>query len=95
MAESMDKTKQRKKRRTEVGVVTSAHKTPKTISVEVKYQVRHPLYGKIIRRSTVLHAHDAKREAELGDKVQVMQCRPISKTKSWRLVKVLTPGPRD
>ena len=74
------------------GVVTSAHKTPQTICVEVRYQVRHRKYGKFLRRSTRLHAHDAKGQAKLGDRVEVMECRPMSKTKTWRLVKVLEPG---
>ena len=89
MAASTTKTDKRKLRRTEIGVVTSAHKTPKTIRVEVQYQVRHPLYEKIIRRTRKLHVHDEKAEAKLGDRVEVMECRPVSKTKTWRLVKVL------
>jgi len=93
MADSMVQTKQRKNRRTAIGVVIAAHKTPKTIKVEVQYKVRHPIYGKYIRRKTVLHAHDEKGEAKLGDRVNVMECRPISKTKSWRLVKVIESAP--
>ena len=94
-ADSTEKDKTRKARRTAVGVVTSAHKTPKTLRVEVPYQVRHPAYGKFIRRSTVLHAHDEKGEAKKGDRVEVMECRPLSKTKTWRLVKVLEAAPQD
>jgi small subunit ribosomal protein S17 len=89
MAQTTEQKPERKLRRTEIGVVTSAHKTPKTIRVEVKYRTRHPRYGKYIRRSTKLHAHDEKGEAQMGDRVEVMECRPISKTKTWRLIRVL------
>jgi small subunit ribosomal protein S17 len=85
--------KQRKGRKTMTGVVTSAHQTPKTISVKVHYRVRHRKYGKYMRRSIKLHAHDDRAEAKLGDRVQLMECRPISKTKTWRLVKVLASAP--
>lgn len=74
-------------------MVTSAHKTPKTLRVEVQYQTRHPVYGKYLGRTRKLHVHDEKGEAKLGDRVQVMECRPISKTKTWRLVRVLEAGP--
>jgi len=74
--------------RTERGVVIS-DKRQKTITVEVRRQVRHPQYSKIMFRSTYLHAHDEKNEAKLGDTVEVHQSRPISKLKRWRLVKVL------
>src|SRR5436190_1290124 len=82
-------TAKRINRRTVVGVVSSAHKTPKTIRVDVGFQFRHPKYGKILRRTSRLHAHDEKQEARLGDQVEVMECRPISKTKTWRLVRVV------
>ena len=85
----------RRHRRTVIGVVTSAHKMPRTIRVEVPYQVRHEKYGKILRRCTVLHAHDEKGQARLGDRVQVMECRPISKTKTWRVVRVLASAPPE
>lgn len=86
---------QRKPRRQMVGVVTAAHKTPKTLRVKVEYLVRHRKYGKYVRDRGTLHVHDEKQEAALGDKVQVMECRPVSKMKTWRLVKVLTRAPRD
>jgi small subunit ribosomal protein S17 len=60
-----------------------------TITVMIERRVRHPLYGKIIRRSTKVHAHDAENICREGDTVQVQECRPISKSKSWRLVEVL------
>jgi len=91
MTDNMEqtKTKKRKTRRMAVGVVTSANKTPKTLRVEVDYRVRHRIYGKYLRRKMVLHAHDEKGEAREGDRVQLVECRPVSKTKSWRLSKVL------
>ena len=78
----------RQGRPTRIGVVTS-DKADKTIRVEVAYSRRHPLYGKYVRRRTVLHVHDAENEARRGDRVEVMACRPISKQKSWRLVRVV------
>ena len=89
MADNTEQAKQRKKRRVAVGVVTSAHKTPKTLRVEVQYKIRHRIYGKYVRKRTILHAHDEKEEANQGDLVQLMECRPISKSKNWRLVKVI------
>ena len=64
-------------------------KMDKTITVKIERQVRHPLYGKFIRRSTKVHAHDEGNECATGDIVIIEQCRPLSKSKSWRLVKVL------
>jgi small subunit ribosomal protein S17 len=61
----------------------------KTITVLIERRVKHPLYGKFIRRSTKVHAHDEANECNQGDLVTVEQCRPLSKTKTWRLVKVL------
>ena len=64
-------------------------KMDKTITVLVERRVSHPIYGKFMRRSTKIHAHDEANEGRVGDFVMVEQCRPLSKTKSWRLVKVL------
>jgi small subunit ribosomal protein S17 len=89
MAEMVQDKKARKARRTVIGVVAKANRTPQTLRVEVEYRVRHPQYNKYVRHRTVLHAHDARQEARQGDRVQIMECRPISKTKKWRLVKVL------
>ncbi len=61
----------------------------KTITVLIERRVAHPIYGKFMRRSTKVHAHDESNECRIGDLVMVEQCRPLSKTKSWRLVKVL------
>ena len=77
-----------KRTRTFQGSVLSA-KMDKTITVLVVRQVKHPLYKKYIRRSTKVHAHDEQNECREGDKVIIEECRPLSKNKSWRLVKVL------
>lgn len=75
-------------RRVEVGIVLSDVRQ-KTITVEVKHLVKHARYGKYIFRSTHLHAHDEKNEAKKGDRVEVVETRPISKQKRWRLVKIV------
>ncbi len=75
-------------RRLEVGIVTSDVRE-KTIRVEIKRLVKHARYGKYIIRSTNLHAHDEKNEAKMGDRVEIVETRPISKQKRWRLVKVI------
>jgi small subunit ribosomal protein S17 len=64
-------------------------KMDKTVTVLVERKVKHPLYGKFIRRSTKVHAHDETNECGIGDTVMVEQCRPLSKNKTWRLVKVV------
>lgn len=64
-------------------------KMDKTVTVLVERKVKHPLYGKFIRRSTKVHAHDETNECGIGDTVMVEQCRPLSKSKTWRLVKVI------
>ncbi|MCH8806033.1 MAG: 30S ribosomal protein S17 [Planctomycetes bacterium] len=81
-------TTHRSKRAARVGEVLTAARD-KTIKVTVSYQVRHPKYGKYMRRRTVLHAHDEKNEAGVGDLVELAECRPLSKTKHWRLVRVV------
>ncbi|MBQ9008027.1 MAG: 30S ribosomal protein S17 [Clostridia bacterium] len=75
-------------RKTRVGVVVS-DKMDKTITVAVKYRVRHPLYGKIINRTTKIKAHDEKNECGIGDTVRVMETRPLSHDKRWRLVEII------
>jgi small subunit ribosomal protein S17 len=79
-------------RRVVVGVVTS-DKMNKTRRVEVPRLVKHPRYGKYVRRRTVCHAHDEKNESRLGDTVEIMETRPISKMKNWRLVRVVVKAP--
>jgi small subunit ribosomal protein S17 len=78
--------------RTLVGEVVS-NRMEKTISVVVERQVEHPLYKKYIRRSTKLLAHDENNECNEGDVVEIEECRPLSKRKSWRLQKVLQRAP--
>ena len=79
---------QQGKVRTLTGEVTS-DKMDKTITVLVERKVKHPLYKKYVRRSTKLHAHDGANECKIGDKVSIEQCRPLSKSKSWRLHEIL------
>jgi small subunit ribosomal protein S17 len=74
--------------RTLAGRVVS-DKMDKTITVLVERRIQHPVYGKFITRRTKLHAHDEKNEGKAGDTVLIEECRPLSKTKAWRLVKVL------
>jgi small subunit ribosomal protein S17 len=76
-------------KRVTVGVVTG-DKAPKTRRVEIARLVRHPKYGKIMRRKTVCHVHDEADEARLGDTVEIIESRPRSKTKRWELVKVVS-----
>ena len=75
-------------KRTKVGLVTS-NKMDKTVTVLLERQVKHALYGKYIKRSTKVHAHDETNDCGEGDKVMIAECRPISKAKSWRVVEVL------
>jgi small subunit ribosomal protein S17 len=78
-------------RRVEIGVVTG-DKLPKTRRVEISRLVRHPKYGKYLRRRTVCHVHDENSESKMGDTVEIVESRPTSKTKRWRLGRVLTRG---
>ena len=75
-------------RKTRVGVVVS-DKMDKTITIAVKYRVRHPLYGKIMNRTTKIKAHDENNECGIGDTVRVMETRPLSKDKRWRLTQII------
>ena len=75
-------------RKTRVGIVTS-DKMDKTITVSVVEHVKHPLYGKIMKRTYKLKAHDEENAAHTGDKVEVMETRPTSKDKRWRLVEIV------
>ena len=83
----MEKTN-RNLRKTRVGRVVS-DKMEKTIVVAIEDNVKHPTYGKIIKRTSKIHAHDENGECRIGDKVEVMETRPLSKTKRWRLVKII------
>jgi small subunit ribosomal protein S17 len=82
----------RGRRRTVVGVVTS-DKMAKTIVVDIERLVRHPQFEKYLRRSTRCYAHDEKREAKVGDRVEIMETRPMSRLKRWRLVRVVEKAP--
>ena len=73
--------------RTVTGKVVS-NKMDKSITVLVERRVAHPIYGKYVRRSTKLHAHDAENTCNMGDVVTIQECRPISKTKTWTLVSI-------
>ena len=75
-----------------VGVVESDLRD-KTRKVVIKFSVKHPKYGKYIRRRTVLHVHDEENRSKKGDRVEIAQCRRVSKTKSWVVVRVLQPAP--
>ncbi|ASI97538.1 30S ribosomal protein S17 [Vibrio rotiferianus] len=75
-------------KRTQQGRVVS-DKMDKSIVVAIERMVKHPIYGKFVKRTTKVHAHDANNECGLGDTVEIAECRPLSKTKSWTLVKVL------
>lgn len=75
-------------RKTRVGIVTS-DKMDKTIVVSIVDNVKHPLYGKIVKRTYKLKAHDEKNECKIGDRVRVMETRPLSKDKRWRLVEII------
>jgi len=92
MANETAKAAERNQRRTLVGVV-SRDKMAKTRRVDVERLVKHPRYGKYIKRRTVCYAHDEKNESHLGDMVEIMETRPLSKSKNWRLLRVVTRAP--
>jgi len=75
-------------RKTRTGVVVS-DKMDKTIVVEIRTRVRHPLYGKIMNRTNKIKAHDEENQCGIGDTVRIMETRPISKDKRWRLVEII------
>ena len=78
-------------KRLETGIVTS-DKTAKTRRVEIPRLVRHPRYGKYVRRKTICHVHDENNESHLGDLVEIVESRPMSRTKRWALVRVVEKG---
>ena len=81
----------RTSRRTVVGVVTS-DAMDRTIVVREDRRVRHPKYGKYIRRRSIYKAHDEGNQAHVGDQVEIMESRPLSRTKSWRLLRIVKPA---
>ena len=84
----MTETTERNLRKTRTGKVVS-DKMNKTIVVAIEDNIKHPKYGKIIKRTTKIHVHDEKNECGVGDKVLVMETRPLSATKRWRLVEII------
>ena len=81
-------TEERNLRKVRVGRVVS-DKMDKTVVVAIEDNVKHPVYGKIIKRTLKVHAHDEKNECGIGDKVEIMETRPLSKTKRWRIVEII------
>ena len=79
---------ERNERKARVGVVSS-NKMDKTITVAIERKVKHPMYGKFVKKTTKLHAHDEKNECNIGDTVKIMETRPLSATKRWRLVEIV------
>ncbi len=84
----MSTTTERKSRKTRIGIVSS-NKMAKTITVAVERKVKHPIYGKFVKKTTKFHAHDEASTAGIGDTVRIMETRPLSKTKRWRLVEII------
>ena len=81
-------TEERNLRKTRVGMIVS-NKMDKTVVVAIQDNVVHPMYGKIIKRTLKVHAHDENNECGIGDKVSIMETRPLSKTKRWRIVEII------
>ncbi|MBP1650023.1 MAG: rpsQ [Bacteroidetes bacterium] len=79
---------ERKLRKTRIGVVSS-NKAEKTISVSVERKVKHPIYGKFVKKTTKFMAHDELNQCSIGDTVRIMETRPLSKNKCWRLIEVI------
>jgi len=81
-------TEERNLRKTRVGYVVS-DKMDKTVVIAIQDNVKHPVYGKIIKRTLKVHAHDEENICGVGDKVEIMETRPLSKTKKWRVVEII------
>lgn len=79
---------ERKRRKSRIGVVRS-NKMTKTITVDVQRKVKHPIYGKFVKKTSSFHAHDEQNAAGIGDTVRIMETRPLSRTKRWRLVEII------
>ena len=84
----MSEAAERNLRKTRVGMVVST-KMDKTAVVAILDNIKHPMYGKVIKRTVKIHAHDENNSCGIGDKVEVMETRPLSKTKRWRLVEII------
>ena len=78
----------RGRRKTRIGLVTS-NKMDKTITISVERKVKHPIYGKFVNKTSKYYAHDEKNSCSIGDTVKIMETRPISKQKCWRLVEII------
>jgi small subunit ribosomal protein S17 len=85
---SSEQTLTRNLRKTRIGIITS-DKMEKTVTVAVERRVKHPLYGKFMKKTKKYHAHDEENTARIGDRVRIMETRPLSKSKRWRLVEVI------
>ena len=81
-------TEERALRKVRVGMVVS-DKMDKTVVIAIEDNVKHPVYGKIIKRTLKVHAHDEENQCGIGDKVRIMETRPLSKTKRWRVVEII------
>lgn len=90
----MSATASEKVKGSRIGVVES-DKADKTRKVVVSYQAKHPKYGKYLRKRTVLHVHDEANVSKMGDRVEVAPCRPVSKTKTWSLLRVVEASPGE
>jgi small subunit ribosomal protein S17 len=88
LKQKIKKMEERNLRKTKLGVVTSS-KMDKTITVAVERKVKHPIYGKFVKKTNKFHAHDEKNECGIGDTVKIMESRPLSKTKRWILIEVV------
>ena len=88
LAKSASETTERNARKTRVGMVVS-DKMTKTVVVSIERRVQHPVYGKMVRRTKKLKAHDEQNEAKTGDTVRIMETRPLSKDKRWRVVEII------
>ena len=84
----MEEKKVRNLRKERIGIVVS-DKMDKSIVVAVKRKVKHPIYGKFVNKTTKFHVHDEKNDCNVGDTVRIMETRPLSKTKCWRLVEIM------
>ena len=88
MTETSERTSDRGERKVRTGVVVS-DKMDKTVVVQIEQRKAHPLYGKMLRRTSKLQAHDEENQAHIGDRVRVVETRPLSKSKRWRLVEIM------
>ena len=88
LAKTISDTTERNARKTRIGMVVS-DKMQKTVVVSIERRVQHPVYGKMVRRTKKLKAHDEQNEAKTGDTVRIMETRPLSKDKRWRVVEII------